>query len=127
MIFPLADFSDIATAVGAASGALALLVTAARSARLAPAASKVSEADARMREYERMERQITDLDKRLRNALADLDALREARDSERVKWEIRFEEAERKAEELDGDVRMLEARARRLEEQLLALGVAPVS
>lgn len=104
-----ASLVDVATAIGALGTTLGLSVAGWVSWRKAPNENRLTDVEIKVREQARFLAQIEDLDKRLRNALADVDALREKYDQARIDHETRTDDLEHRIDRLEAQVRDLGA------------------
>lgn len=101
--------SDIVTAIATLGTTVGLVIAGVISLRKAPGENRLNDVEIKVREQARFLAQIEDLDKRLRNALADVDALREKYDQARVDHETRTDALERRIDRLEAQVRELGA------------------
>jgi septal ring factor EnvC (AmiA/AmiB activator) len=101
--------SDVMAALGTLGTTAALIVAGVISLRKAPGESRLNDVEIKVREQARFLAQIEDLDRRLRNALADVDALRSKYDQARVDHEARTDDLEHRIDRLEAQVRDLGA------------------
>lgn len=103
----LSTAQDIAGQFVAYATALGLMVGALSVIKKAPAEARASEADAALKEQQRVQGEIDALEIRLRNARGDLDALRDRFDAYRIAAEQRETALEMRIDRLVAQVRAI--------------------